>query len=420
MTLRKMPGITMRADRHRNRPDSPDLRQCSPVKGPLQMRKSLVCLSPRCSTLRDSWPVPEGLGCCLHHFRWNTALNQSALPEFTDPLLDRAMGALVGGALGDALGMPTQCLSADEIRRSYGHVEDFVAPFADHPVSRGQPAGMITDDTEQTLLLGAQLLQTPTAFDHRAWVERLLDWETDVKARGSYDLLGPSTKRAIDLIRAGVPPEETGREGATNGAAMRIAPVGIMTPANPLEGLVARVQETCMATHATTIAIASASAVAAAISSALDGASWEEAAYQGVAAARAAREVGVWYAGPDIAARIEWARDLVAGKNEDAALKAITQLIGTSVLAQESIPAAFAVVVAAKGDPLRAAVLAANLGGDTDTIGAIATGMAGAVCGFSNLPKDRIAKVKGLDLAAVDALARGLVALRRDAAQGAV
>jgi ADP-ribosylglycohydrolase len=49
--------------------------------------------------------------------------------------IDRAMGALIGGAIGDALGMPTQLLSPARIAQLYGHVEDFVAPDVDHPVS---------------------------------------------------------------------------------------------------------------------------------------------------------------------------------------------------------------------------------------------------------------------------------------------
>ena len=150
--------------------------------------------------------------------------------------IDRAMGALIGGALGDALGMPTQLLSPARIGALYGHVEDFVAPSADHPVSKGLPAGAITDDTEQALLLGRILVESGDSFDHARWVNALLDWERDVKARGSYDLLGPSTKRAIDAINDGVPPEDAGRGGDTNGAAMRIAPVGIMMPPEPIPG----------------------------------------------------------------------------------------------------------------------------------------------------------------------------------------
>lgn len=140
--------------------------------------------------------------------------------------------------------------------RLYGNVEDFVAPVVDHPVSKGLVAGTVTDDTEQALLLGRILVVSGDSFDHTRWVNALLDWERDVKARGSYDLLGPSTKRAIDAINDGVPAEEAGSGGDTNGAAMRIAPVGIMMPAEPLDALVAKVAETCRATHNTSIAIA--------------------------------------------------------------------------------------------------------------------------------------------------------------------
>ncbi|MDX8461602.1 ADP-ribosylglycohydrolase family protein [Mesorhizobium humile] len=327
-------------------------------------------------------------------------------------LIDRAMGALIGGALGDALGMPTQLLSPARIAEVYGHVEDFVAPAADHPVSKGLPAGAITDDTEQALLLGRILVESGERFDHARWVNALLDWERDVKARGSYDLLGPSTKRAIDAINSGVPAEEAGRSGDTNGAAMRIAPVGIMMPPEPLDALVAKVAETCRATHNTSIAIASAAAVAAAVSLGVSGGDWRAASGHAVAAARLGAALGHWVTGGDIAARIFWAQALVRGKAEKEAIKLIVDLIGTGVASQESVPAAFAVLEVAQGDAWRAAVIAANLGGDTDTIGAIAAGMAGACSGLSKLPRDRIAQLHGIDIADVRALAEDLVAAR--------
>ncbi|TGQ38761.1 MULTISPECIES: ADP-ribosylglycohydrolase family protein [unclassified Mesorhizobium] len=327
--------------------------------------------------------------------------------------IDRAMGALIGGALGDALGMPTQLLSPARIAELYGHVEDFVAPVDDHPVSKGLAAGTITDDTEQALLLGRIMVESGDRFDHTRWVNALLDWEREVKARGSYDLLGPSTKRAIDAINDGVPPEEAGSAGDTNGAAMRIAPVGIMMPPEPLDALVAKVAETCRATHNTSIAIASAAAVAAAVSSGVSGADWRAASGRAVTAARLGATHGNWVTGGDIAARIAWAQDLVRGKTEKEAIRLIVDLVGTGVASQESVPAAFAVLEVADGDPWRAAVISANLGGDTDTIGAIAAGMAGASAGLSRLPQHRIAKLHGIDLAEVRALADDLVAARK-------
>ncbi|NIA71725.1 ADP-ribosylglycohydrolase family protein [Pelagibius litoralis] len=334
---------------------------------------------------------------------------QQGADRATDRAIDRALGALMGGALGDALGMPTQTLSPREIKETFGRVTDFVAPRDDHPVSRGLPAGTVTDDTEQTLLLAKTLLASEGAFDDRRWVEVLVDWEADVKARGSYDLLGPSTKRAIDAIRSGVPPAEAGRYGDTNGAAMRAAPVGIIMPPEPLDGLIAKVAETCRATHNTSIAIASASAVAAAVSAGIGGTGWRGASALAVKAARHAGQHGHWAAGADIATRIAWALKLVDGRDRDDALEQVIALVGTSVAAQESVPAAFAVLSLAEGDAWQAAVLGANLGGDTDTIGAIAAGMAGACGGFSTLPADKVSRLRGIDLGEVETLVSALI-----------
>ncbi|MER9965130.1 ADP-ribosylglycohydrolase family protein [Mesorhizobium sp. M0045] len=334
------------------------------------------------------------------------------MPDDAGSMTDRALGALVGGALGDALGMPTQLLSPARIAELYGHIEGFIAPLADHPVSKGLPAGTITDDTEQALLLGRILVESGNGFDHARWVNALLDWERDVKARGSYDLLGPSTKRAIDAINNGVAAEEAGRGGDTNGAAMRIAPVGIMMPPEPLETLVAKVAETCRATHNTSVAIASAAAVAAAISRGVAGGDWRAASDNAIAAARRGATLGHWVTGGDIAARIGWAQELVRSKAASDAIRLIIDLVGTGVASQESVPAAFAVLEVAGGDPWQAAVISANLGGDTDTIGAIAAAMAGACTGFSRLPQNRIADLKGIDIAEVSALAADLVKAR--------
>lgn len=324
-------------------------------------------------------------------------------------MLDRALGALVGGAMGDALGMPTQLLTAEEIHRSYGFVDSFVIPATDHPISKGLPAGSITDDTEQTLLLAHVLTGSSGRFDQKRWIAALIEWERDVKLRGGYDLLGPSTKRAIDLINAGVDPMEAGRDGTTNGAAMRIAPVGIAVPLHPLARLVERVSETTAATHGARVAVSAASAVAAAISSGVAGYTWRRASEFASDAARLAQEEAPSI---DMAALIENARRAVRGRSEAHAMERIASEIGTGVESSQSIPAAFAVLEIADGDPWRAAILSANLGGDTDTIGAIAAGMAGACAGYSKLPQRHVHELRGIDLTEVQRLAEKLVALR--------
>lgn len=320
--------------------------------------------------------------------------------------LDRAMGALAGLAIGDALGMPAQTLSPPAIRAAYGTITDFVMPFTDHPVSHGLAAAAVTDDTEQALLLADLLIRGNGHLDEHAWAKALIGWEADVRSRGLRDLLGPSSKRALEALLAGVPASRTGLTGTTNGAAMRIAPVGIATPATDLAALVTAVQAACRVTHATREAIAAAAAVAAVVSQGMDGAGFETALPRALEAARMGATLGAPLGEPDMAGRIEAA--LAAATDADR----LAATIGTSVASRESVAAAFGVVRLAGGDAWKAAQIAANIGDDTDTIGAISGAMAGACSGFAALPQDKVARVvavNGLDLAPV---ARGLLALR--------
>ncbi len=321
---------------------------------------------------------------------------------------DRALGALTGVALGDALGMPSQTLPRARIAETYGRITDLVDPVADHPVSHGLRAGMVTDDTEQTLLLADLLIHAPDRFDDRAWAEALLGWERDVRARGLRDLLGPSSKRALDALLAGVPATETGCGGTTNGAAMRIAPVGIATPPDDPGALVARVAEACRVTHNTREAISAAAAVAMMISHGVGGARFDAAIDRAVEVAR----IGATHGAPvgegnmdrRILAALRFAEE---GSEEELAAR-----IGTSVASSEAVPAAFGVVLLAKGDPWQAGVIAANIGDDTDTIGAIACAMAGACGGLSTFPQDKVEKVIAANGLRLGPVADALLAIR--------
>jgi ADP-ribosylglycohydrolase len=351
-------------------------------------------------------------------------------------MLTRARGALYGLAIGDALGMPTQMLSRAEIVRRWGPLlPGFEPALPGHPIAAGMPAGTVTDDTEQAVLLGRLLVKGHGTIDPHELAAALTEWERDMAERGSLDLLGPSTKRAVAAVLAGVPPEDAGATGATNGAAMRIAPVGIAVrvidagtrpdravPPDPatasLSTLVDRVVMASSVTHDTGIALAGAAAVAAAVSAGVSGATVAEATTLGVQAARLAAGRGHWVAGADVAARIEWATGLVAGRAEAEAAGLIYTLVGTSLATQESVPAAFAVLAAVPADPWRTCRLAASLGGDCDTVAAMAGAIAGACHGAGSFPPEAIAVIdaQGLGLAA---LAGELLALRGRSGNGA-
>ena len=74
-----------------------------------------------------------------------------------DPRLSHAHGALAGLALGDALGMPTQAMSPEQIRAVYGTITGLVDGDASQPYAPGMPAGSTTDDTYQALTLASFL-----------------------------------------------------------------------------------------------------------------------------------------------------------------------------------------------------------------------------------------------------------------------
>lgn len=324
---------------------------------------------------------------------------------------DRALGALYGLAIGDALGMPTQSLRRADIAERFGRLDRFEDGPADQPIAPGMPAGSVTDDTEQAVLVARLLIEGRGRIAPHRFAAELAAWEQTMVAKGSSDLLGPSTKRAIDAIAAGVPPEETGRFGTTNGAAMRIAPIGVATPVEPLDGLLARVLEAGRVTHHTTLGVASAAAVAAAVSAGVSGAAPNAALGAGERGASAGARLGHWVAGGDIAARIRWARAHVTGRGEAEVLDFVHDVVGTSVASQESVVAAFALAEHCSDDPWTAVRLAAGIGGDTDTIAAITGAILGA-CHGTAFPAHAVALVRAVNGLDFEPLVEDLLALR--------
>ena len=307
-----------------------------------------------------------------------------------DPRFSRAYGALAGLALGDALGMPTQAMSPEQIRAVYGTITGLVDGDASQPYAPGMPAGSVTDDTEQALLVASLLVRGRgtssgrVALDAGEFAHALLAWEDSMIERGSLDLLGPSTKAALERVRAGEDPLTVGGAGTTNGAAMRVTPIGIaMSTADP-EAFADAVWSSCQVTHATRQGFQSAALVAAAVSMGIDAArsttpDLRSLLWKAVTYVDSLPERGAWTPDPDVVAATRRAMQLVANP-ASSSLECLVEQVGTSVASAQAIPMAFALLAR---DPSPQALLdAANIGGDTDTIGAIAGAILGAVLGF--------------------------------------
>jgi len=328
---------------------------------------------------------------------------------------DRALGAFYGLALGDALGMPTQSFSRQQIQQRFGQITTLTAAGADQPIAPNMAAGSITDDTEQAVLVAELLVEGKGHIEPSDLAQRLIDWEASMQAKGSQDLLGPSTKRAIEMILAGHSPEESGRFGTTNGAAMRITPVGIAADIADPQRFLAAVVQACQVTHNTTLGISSAAAVAGAISAGINGASLSDALAAGVMAAQWGEGHGHWIAGGKIAARIQWAEKLCAGCDNTSLPDLLYDVVGTSVASQESVVAVFALaqqVASGRLADFDALCMAASLGGDTDTIAGILGAVLGACQGLSAWPAAMIEQIKSVNALKLEPLVEGLLALR--------
>jgi ADP-ribosylglycohydrolase len=336
-------------------------------------------------------------------------------PPTSDLSLDRALGALYGLAIGDALGMPTQELSRAVAKLILGPSPGFRQGPPQNPISRGLPAGSVTDDTLQSLLIARLLVEGGGRIEPHRLASELLSWEQEMVAAGKAELLGPSTKRALEAVGAGADPATTGGGGVTNGAAMRITPVGIAMPPAPIDRLVEAVGDAGKVTHDTGVANSGAAAVAMAVSCGVAGLSFEEALGPAVEAAVRGAAVGQAFNDDRVAWLILRATSLTRslGADRAAALDALVEEIGTGVAIDQSVPAAFGVAALAPDDAWEAAAIAAGLGGDSDTIAAIAGAMVGACTGFAALPAAAVATVRRVNHLDLEPLAEQLLELRR-------
>ena len=343
-----------------------------------------------------------------------------------DPRFSRAYGALAGLALGDALGMPTQEMSPEQIRSVYGRITGLVDGDASQPYAPGMPAGSVTDDTEQALLVASLLVRGRgtssgrVALDAGEFAHALLDWEDSMIERGSLDLLGPSTKAALERVRAGEDPLSVGGAGTTNGAAMRVTPIGIAVSTADPEAFADAVWSSCQVTHATRQGFQSAALVAAAVSMGID---WDTPSASDITAllwkaltyVDSLPERGAWTPDPDVVAATRRAMQLVANP-ASSSLECLVEQVGTSVASAQAIPMAFALL--ARDPSPRALLDAANIGGDTDTIGAIAGAILGAALGVEVLPADSLSMIEEVSHLGLPSVALELLELRDQALVG--
>lgn len=315
-----------------------------------------------------------------------------------NPLIDRAYGCLVATSIGDAMGMPASFMSPSQIKRVYGRITDFLAPSEEQKAHGSLLAGSITDDTQESLIIASVLIEAGR-FDADLFVEKMREWAIQNKMLETT-VIGPSTRRFLETIIARGDYKEAGKKGDTNGAAMRVAPIGIFYQANVNLAIEAAFSS-ALPSHGSKPGIASACAIAAAVAKAVAGESTPgdiiDTAIQG---ALWGEKMGYDIPSPSVATRIQLAKDIV-NRYQHLSLEEIClelyKHIGAGMKSYESIPLSLGVFYAAKGSVTDGLLSVINIGDDADTNGAIVGSLCGAYSGISSIKKDWIRNIEAVN-----------------------
>lgn len=274
-------------------------------------------------------------------------------------LRERLEGVLLGTAVGDALGLPLEGLSARTIARRFAPVTGYRLLGA---------RGFVSDDTEQSALVAQSLAAHPTdvALAVGRFRRSLLGWFLRLPWG-----IGLATLRSCIRISLGL--RRTGVDSAGNGAAMRAAVIGVAF-ADDQRARWAFSDALARVTHLEVRAVEGARFVAEVAALAVPGAS----PLAVIEAALPAVE------SPELGQALRAA--LALAKTGTGVAVAAEQL-HTSGFVMHTVPFA-AFCFARFGDaPLRLLQETYSAGGDTDSMGAIVGAWAGALGGPRAFPE---------------------------------
>ena len=309
---------------------------------------------------------------------------------------------MVGGAIGDAMGMPASFLTREQIKNTYGYIKDFLKPDDDVQKYHGSlEAGDITDDTMESIIVSKVLIEH-NGFSEEAFNNEMKKWAIEQKMLEST-VIGPSTRRYLTALIEGRDPKETSGKGNTNGSAMRAAPIGVKYY-NDIAKCIEAAVASSLPSHGSKPAVAAACAVAAAVSGGVHGGySPNEILNMAYDAALYGEKKGADITAPMVSKRIKLIESIVDSVGEGSIndiLDEIAGVFGASMFAYESVPVALAIFYAVNGNAKEGILGAVNTGDDADTNGSICGNICGAYSGASGLPdewKERVQKTSSVD-----------------------
>jgi ADP-ribosyl-[dinitrogen reductase] hydrolase len=287
--------------------------------------------------------------------------------EPTLDLRERYAGVLLGTAVGDALGLPAENLSADKIRKRWHGQWKMRFIFG---------RGMISDDTEHTLMVAQALLSHPN--DAEAF-QRALAWKFRWWFAGLPGGVGLATAKACLKLWVGFPASKSAVQSAGSGPPMRSAILGAYfadEPEKRKEFVLASSRLTHRGWQAETAALAVAESVALSVMN--DG---------NVDPAK------ILPALVDLSHEEEWAKLITTIELSLKADKSVSEFACSLGLKKavtgyslHVVPVALYAWLRHPGDFRTSLISVLECGGDTDTAGAILGALAGVGGGKRGIP----------------------------------
>lgn len=284
-----------------------------------------------------------------------------------EPPTSRLAGLLLGGAVGDSLGLPGEGISPQRQRKLWpGDLR--------HRFLFGR--GMISDDTEHAFMTAQAMLEAGGDVERfrRSLAWKLRWWFVALPAG-----VGMATARACVRLWLGVPPERSGVNSAGNGPAMRSAILGAVFARKP-EKRREFVRASTRLTHLDPRAETAALAVA-------EAAAWIVRGEESIA-----DFIGHL---PVLGADDKWKRlcrritDALVQQEAAADFAASLGLAnGVTGYAYHTVPVALYAWLRHRGDFATAVTDTIRCGGDTDSVAAIAGALAGGDVGVGGIPDD--------------------------------
>jgi poly(ADP-ribose) glycohydrolase ARH3 len=288
--------------------------------------------------------------------------------ESRAPRADRFAGCLLGLAVGDALGAPYEGLTHADIFFQFGSPDHLVKnPSGD--------ALFYTDDTEMMIGVAETLVECGQIDEARLCRAFTENYHPERGYGQGARRIIEAMARAEDYRQLAANIFPGGSFG--NGAAMRVAPVGLLF-ADARDELWEQARRSALPTHTHPLGIEGAQLLAFAIAWAVRSAAFDRRTFYRDLLGRATTEEFRWHI--EIASQLK-PGDSLAG-------------LGSTLHAHRSVVTAIACFALAPGDFEAVMSRAIGLGDDTDTVAAMAGALVGAFAGVRTIPPQLLAKLE--------------------------